>query len=311
MDTVNETQIANPENGGQNTLNEMVAFMEAHAAGQAVPAEAPAEEPVAEAAPEEASAEGESAAVDAAAEPEPEAAAEPAPEIPEIPKRGGPSPLLRQFMQQQQARIAQLETERAEFMRQQTELMQAIAKGKMPVAEPELPGEPEEDIDPLERDVKDLRAKLEQLTKAQQEREAQAAAQAHAAAVERARSEIVSEVDAVVKEFPQLDGWRNEIYANISMDMEHAQQAKVRPRPVDAIARDFARRLGLAKPASAAPATAPAGKPSAVVAKPPAPKPAAVPRHPSAAASLPIQPVDMKKASWADLASAWAGQAKN
>lgn len=284
---------------GSGVMSESVAFL---AGGEAA---APVETQNTEAAPVEDAPAGE-APVETAAESERET-----PPVNDavgevLPKRGGPSPVLREYLKSQEERVRRAEAA-VEAQRQENakllELAQSLMAGKAPAAAEETPEE--EPLDPLERDLKAMRAKVEAMERANQEREERIARVRMERAYEAAKNEIVSEVDAVVKEFPHLAEFRNEVYANIAHNSEAARipGSGVKELPVAEIARQFARRLGLVKGAEKPPVATPASaqvKPSTPASK------AAVPRHPAASASVPTVPKDVTKMSFQDLSTAWA-----
>jgi len=292
---------------GSSAIAESMSFM---GAGNAETAEAltPVDAPVAATSGTPAE-----PAAETPAEPAAEAAPE-APVEPEVlPKRGGPSPVLREYIKAQEERAkraeALLEAQRAETAKL-LEAVQALTSNRAPQTA-EADDEPEEEpLDPLERDLKAMRAKVEAMERAQAEREAQMQQARYERTLQAARNEIVSEVDAVVKEFPELGEFRNEVYANVALNSEQSRIAgsNVKELPVAEIARQFARRLGLVK-AKAAPAATPAAplaRPAAAQTKPPTPgSPAPVPRHPSASASVPSAPRDVSKMSFQELNDAW------
>ena len=294
MDTENGLPTGSGGLFGSGVMSDSVAFLgggEAAAPVEAAPAEAtPAEEAPVKAAADES--ERDTPPVNDAVE-----------EV--LPKRGGPSPVLREYLKSQEERVrraeAAVEAQRQENLKL-VELAQSLMAGKAaPAAEEELEEEP---LDPLERDLKATRAKVDALERANQEREQRVAQVRMHRAHEAAKNEIVSEVDAVVKEFPRLAEFRNEVYANIAHNSEEARipGSGVKELPVAEIARQFARRLGHVpgadKPAVAAPASAQV-KPSTPASR------AAVPRHPAASASVPTSPKDVTKMSFQDLSTAW------
>lgn len=297
MDTENGLPTGSGGLFGSSVMSESVAFL-----GGSEPA-APAETAPVETAP------AEEAPVEAASETpdEPEPATPPVNDAVEevLPKRGGPSPVLREYLKSQEERVRRAEAA-VEAQRQENakllELAQTLMAAKATPAAEETPEE--EPLDPLERDLKSMRAKVEAMERANQEREARLAQVRMQRAHEAAKNEIVSEVDAVVKEFPHLEEFRNEVYANIAHNSEAARVpgSGVKELPVAEIARQFARRLGLVKGAEKAPVAAPASaqvKPTTPASK------AAVPRHPAASASVPITPKDVTKMSFQDLSTAW------
>lgn len=298
MDTENGLPTGSGGLFGSSVMSESVAFL---GGGEtAAPVEtAPVEEAPVEESP-----------VEAAAADAPDETAHETPPVNDaveevLPKRGGPSPVLREYLKSQEERVRRAEAA-VEAQRQENakllELAQSLMAGKAPAAVEETPEE--EPLDPLERDLKATRAKVEALERANQEREQRIAQVRMQRAHEAAKNEIVSEVDAVVKEFPHLAEFRNEVYANIAHNSEAARipGSGVKELPVAEIARQFARRLSLVKgaekPAVAAPASAQV-KPSTPASK------AAVPRHPAASASVPTVPKDVTKMSFQDLSTAW------
>lgn len=286
---------------GSTAIAESMAFMGSNAS-EVKESLTPVDAPAAEAAPVEVEA------------PVAEAAVEPAePVVEEAPKevlppRGGPSPVLREYMKAQEERVRRSEAAVEALQQQNAKLLEALERvlpGKVAAkeAEPEPEDEP---LDPLERDVKSMRAKLESLEKAQADREARMEQARYERTLKAARDEIASEVESVVKEFPELAEFRNEVYANVAYNSEVARQpgSKEKELPVAEIARQFARRLGLVKAAGKS-AAAPA-KTVAPQVKSQAPGSAApVPRHPAASASVPSAPKDVTKLSFQDLSNAW------
>ena len=185
MDTENGLPTGSGGLFGSGVMSDSVAFLgggEAAAPVEAAPAEAsPAEEAPVKAAADES--ERDTPPVNDAVE-----------EV--LPKRGGPSPVLREYLKSQEERVrraeAAVEAQRQENLKL-VELAQSLMAGKAaPAAEEELEEEP---LDPLERDLKATRAKVDALERANQEREQRVAQVRMHRAHEAAKNEIVSEVD--------------------------------------------------------------------------------------------------------------------
>lgn len=255
-------------------------------------------------------------AVEAKSEPEaPAAEAEPAEAAPAdaaldvvsaLPTRGGPSPVLREYLRKQAEREREMKAELAAERERTQELIKALTAKAAPVEA--APEEPEEDefADPVEREIKRLSAELNALKAQNSQREQLTAEQHQQQVFQAAMNEIVTEVDSVVAEYPFLADFKQEIYANVELNSREARKpnAKVRELPIAEIARQYAQRMLRVAPnlqTKAAPAKLASPVPP-VQAK----SPAAVPRHPPASASIPTMPKNLDTMSFHDLGAAWA-----
>lgn len=223
-----------------------------------------------------------------------------------LPTRGGPSPVLREYLRKQAEREREIKAELAAERERNQKLIEALTAKAVPVEA--APEEPEEDefADPVEREIKRLSAELNALKAQNSQREQLTAEQHQRQVFQAAMNEIVTEVDSVVAEYPFLADFKQEIYANVELNSREARKpnAKVRELPIAEIARQYAQRMLRVAPnlqTKAAPA-----KPASPVPPVQAKSPAPVPRHPPASASIPTMPKNLDTMSFHDLGAAWA-----